>query len=616
MMKVNKNKYLLFAVLLAFCTGLNSQSYYWQQEANYTMEIDFDAKKHQFEGEQTITYTNNSPDTLNKLYYYLFFNAFQPNSMMDVRSRTIVDPDRRVGNRIAQLSDDEIGYQKVKRLKVDGKKQKFFAEGTILEVQLKKHILPGQTVKIELEFDAQVPVQIRRAGRNNKEGIDYSMAQWFPKLCEYDKFGWHAVPYVGREFHGIWGDYDVTIEIDSDYILAATGELQNANEIGYGYGNDPTTRPKKHKWHFKAKNVIDFMWAADPDYNHISKEAYDGTMMRFFYQPGEKTNENWERLPAIMDEALRFINENFGQYQYPVYNFIQGGDGGMEYPMGTLITGHRSLSSLVGVSIHEWMHSWYQMMLATNEALYPWMDEGFTSYASAKVMNHLKMKKFIPGDPVENPHLRSVAGFANFALSGVEEPLSTPSDHYNTNAAYGTASYTKGSLTLVQLGYILGEETMRKGLLRYFNEWKFKHPTPDDFFRVMEKESGAELDWFKHYWVNTTATMDYGIDTLIGDKLTISKIGEFPMPLDIVVTTKKGKKHMYHIPLSLMRNDKPREGDYKKYKTSKDWNWTHPSYTIQLKVKKKDIQSIEIDPSGRMIDVDRTNNIWNKSERP
>ncbi len=605
---------LLSSTLLIVCISMTvfaQNQNYWQQSADYVMDIDFDVKKHQFHGEQSIKYTNHSSDTLHHLYYYLFYNAFQPNSMMDVRSRTINDPDPRVGERISHLSSDEIGYQKVKWLKVRGKKQKFWTEGTILEVLLSNPILPNEEVLLEMEFESQVPVQIRRTGRDNKEGISYSMSQWFPKLCEYDYQGWHAHPYIGREFHGIWGNYEVNLTIDKDFVVAASGELQNSDEIGHGYSNvSSKAKSKKLTWKFKAENVIDFMWAADPDYKHTSIQSQNGTVLRFFFQPGEKTSENWAELPAIMDEVLAFANKNFGQYPYPVYNIIQGGDGGMEYPMGTLITGERTLTSLVGVSVHELMHSWYQMMLATNEALHPWMDEGFTSYTSAEIMNHLKRKGLIPGNPSDYPHLKNVKGYANFATSGMEEALSTHSDHYTTNTAYGAASYNKGALTLVQLSYILGEDVMRKGLLRYFNEWKFKHPTPNDFFRVMEKTAQMELDWFKEYWVNTTHTMDYGIDTVYEDRLILSKIGTFPMPIEVAVITKDDKKHLYYIPLSIMRNDKTPESQYDEYKIAKDWKWTHNSYTLQLNVDQKDIKSINIDPSGRMLDVNRENNTW------
>ena len=196
------------------------------------MSIDFDSDKHQFKGEQVIKYTNNSPDVLDKAFYHLYFNAFQPESMMDVRSRTIADPDRRVGDRISKLSKEEIGYQKVKSLKVDGKKVKYKIVGTILEVDLsKRKIMPGETVSLEMKFEGQVPLQVRRSGRDNAEGIDYSMSQWYPKLSEYDYQGWHSNPYVGREFHGIWGDFDVKITMDRKYTIGATGVLQNAKQI-------------------------------------------------------------------------------------------------------------------------------------------------------------------------------------------------------------------------------------------------------------------------------------------------------------------------------------------------------------------------------------------------
>ncbi|MEX2380634.1 MAG: M1 family peptidase, partial [Vicingaceae bacterium] len=179
-----RNSFLLFFALLSI-VQLNAQNY-WQQSVNYQMSIDVDVESNQFEGEQTLVYTNNSPDTLNKVYYHLFFNAFQPNSMMDVRSRTIEDPDRRVGDRILHLKENEIGYQKINRLTQDGKKLNYQVVGTILEVELAKPILPGASSTFEMDFEAQVPLQVRRSGRDNKEGIRYSMTQWYPKMAEYD----------------------------------------------------------------------------------------------------------------------------------------------------------------------------------------------------------------------------------------------------------------------------------------------------------------------------------------------------------------------------------------------------------------------------------------------
>jgi len=661
---MNKITFMVSICLILILSSANAQSSdRWQQAVKYEMDIDMDVSKHQFTGKQKIVYSNNSPDDLKRVFYHLYFNAFQPNSMMDVRSNTIADADPRVGSRISSLNENEIGYHKIKSLKHNGKSVKFEVVGTILEVELNKPIKAGKKATLEMEFESQVPVQIRRSGRDNKEGIDYSMSQWYPRLCEYDYQGWHANPYVGREFHGIWGDFDVKINIDKDYVVAAGGYLQNPNEVGYGYEEEGSVvkRPSgdKLKWHFKTPNVIDFCWAADRDYKHTRHMTEAGVMIHCFYQENENTETTWKMLPGIMDKALTFINKNYGEYPYKSYAFIQGGDGGMEYPLATLITGNRSLGSLVGVSVHEWMHSWYQMMLGTNESLYAWMDEGFTSYTSNEVMNHLASIGAIPGaTPRENPHAGSYTGYTNFVKSGRAEPLTTHADHFNTNSAYSVASYVTGAVFLHQLEYIVGEETFDRGMLTYFDTWKFRHPNPNDFIRIMEKESGLELDWYREYWIGTTHMIDYSIAgygdengnvtfeydeegnvsmTALGKPLTIEdgkkkkkkwfnrkkkkkekdekfftvdlkREGIIPMPVDLVVTMKDGSKHLYYIPLQIMRGEKPQETMDMTFTVLEDWPWTHPTYEATINLNLSDVKRIEIDPSERMADVNRFNN--------
>ena len=601
---------------------LIGQSDRWQQRAEYKMEIDMDVKNHTYEGKQKIKYWNNSPDTLHRVFYHLYFNAFQPNSMMDIRSLTISDPDRRVGDRISLLKPNEIGYQKVTMLKQDGKETQFHTEGTILEVTLAKPIYPGKTTELEMEWMAQVPLQIRRSGRDSKEGISYSMSQWYPKLCEYDYQGWHSNPYVGREFYGIWGDFDVTIKIDRTYTVGATGILENMEDMGHGYSDKNTKKKglfkkKQLTWRFKAENVHDFVWGADPDYTHFSRTTAAGTTLHYFYQDNEKTKDNWLKLHEAMDVAEQYMNKHFGKYPYPVYAFIQGGDGGMEYPMATLITGERSFPSLVGVSVHEWMHSWYQMVLGTNEALYAWMDEGFTSWGTAAVMNHLRKAGIVEGEASENPHYRSVRGYARFAKSGSEEPLSTHADHFVSNTAYGVGAYTKGQVFLEQLEYIIGKSSLDRTLLRYYDEWAFKHPNLNDFIRVAEKVSALELDWFKEYWVNTTHTIDYGVGEITeADGITsiqLNKTGSLPMPLDIVISLKDGSELRYNIPLRMMRGEK--QDDIFDGKTLSDWPWTHPTYMISENFPAANILKIEIDPSGRLADVEIGDNVWPRDEQ-
>ncbi len=616
-------KKLLFSCVILSLTYFPAaaQANYWQQAVEYDMNIDFDVKTHRFTGDQTIRYTNNSPDTLHRVFYHLYFNAFQPNSMMDTRSLTIRDADPRVADRISKLKPNEIGYQKIDALTQDGQNTKYEVVGTILEVELAEPILPGASTALAMKFNGQVPVQIRRSGRDNREGISYSMSQWYPKLAEYDYQGWHANPYIGREFHGVWGNFRVSITIDKDYLVGGTGYLENKEEIGGAYndGKAGTATGDTRTYTFDAPMVHDFMWAADPDYTHTTRTREDGTVLEFFYQEGDATTENWEALPAIMDRAFDYINKHFGQYPYKKYAFVQGGDGGMEYPMGTLITGERSLSSLVGVSVHELMHSWYQMVLATNESLYAWMDEGFTSYASDEVMNFLRQEGLIPGDVVADPHLSDVTGFLNFVQSGLDEPLSIHADHFNTNAGYGVGAYVKGALFLYQLQYILGKQDFERGLLRYFNTWKFKHPTPNDVIRIMEKESGLELDWFREYFVYTTRLPEYGIESVEAGKrkstvVTLANGGTMPMPVDVTVTMKNGDVQHYTVPLRIMRGAKTTDGDTT-FEIAEDWPWTNPTYEMMLPVALKRVQTVELDKSGRMLDTDRSNNTWQAEEK-
>lgn len=605
------------ALFLLLAAGSQAQPERWQQRVEYRMAIDFDVERHRFKGVQQLTYYNNSPDTLSRLFYHLYFNAFQPNSMMDVRSRTIADPDPRVGGRIQELGEDDIGYHRILSLEMDGKALDFEVAGTILEVKLENPILPNTKVGLDMEFESQVPVQIRRSGRDNAEGIAYSMAQWYPKLCEYDYQGWHANPYIGREFYGAWGDFDVTISIDRDYVVAASGYIQNPEEAGHGYNSSPLKPAggKKLNYHFIAPNVHDFVWAADPDYTHDTFTRADGTVLHFFYQKNERTADAWARLPAVMDRAFDFINANYGQYPYRQYSFIQGGDGGMEYPMATLITGERSFPSLVGVSVHELMHSWYQMALGTNESLYAWMDEGFTSWASDEVMNHLRGQGLIPGRMVENPHASDLQGYVNFAGSGFEEPLITHADHFVTNTAYSIAAYVKGAVFLSQLEYIIGRQSFRPGMLRYFDTWKFRHPNSNDFIRVMEKQSGMELDWYREYWANTTHTIDYAVKSVDASGepagnavITLEKKGIMPMPLDVLVIYRDGRKELFNIPLVIMRGHKTQENPGLPFRVLADWPWVNPTYQFVLEAPASEVSEVIIDPDGRMADVARENN--------
>ena len=226
------------------------QDGYWQQHVDYAMEIDMDVDTYKFDGTQLLKYTNNSPDTLYRVFYHMYFNAFQPGSEMDQRLLSVADPDDRMApsgqSRISILKEDEIGYLRATSLQQDGTDLSYSLEGTVLEVELSKPILPGSSTEFNMVFEGQVPLQIRRSGRNNKEGVALSMSQWYPKMAAYDFEGWHADPYIAREFHGVWGNFDVKLTIDKDYTVGGSGYLQNADEIGHGYLPEGVA-PKKNK---------------------------------------------------------------------------------------------------------------------------------------------------------------------------------------------------------------------------------------------------------------------------------------------------------------------------------------------------------------------------------
>lgn len=620
-----------------------AQQGYWQQHVEYKMDVKMDVKTNRLTGIQHLTYTNNSPDTLQRVFFHLYWNAFQPGSMMDVRSRelgktilglspkgdTVRDWDSRVRDRIAHLTADEIGYDSVSSIRMNGVPQRMIYHETILEIPLSTPIPPKAKAIFDLTFKCQVPLQIRRSGRDNAEGVRYSMSQWYPKMCEYDYMGWHPTPYIAREFYGVWGNYDVHITIDKSYLLGATGYLQNAAQIGDGYEKPGTKaiRPRAVDltWHFYAPDVHDFVWAADPGYEHISAIADNKahTVIHVIYKKDSAKDQAWHDLLKAAIRVLPFIEKHFGPYPFKQYSFIQGGDGGMEYPMATLIKGPS-----LGTAFHEWMHSWYQMMMGTNESLVPWMDEGFTTYAEGKVSDyyyHAFADSVFKNDPEGRkktldrldqglPLGESGAyrGYFLLVKSGLAEPMTTHADHYRTNFAYEENAYSKGAVFLEQLGYIVGDKVLDKILLEYYKEWSFKHPDANDFIRVAEKVSGMKLDWYEEYWIRTTKTIDYGIDAILDEKektkIFLRRIGEMPMPIDLVVTFNDGHQEMEYIPMYMMFGEKPDENPDINRKTYPAWPWTNPTYEITLPVNKSEIKCIEIDPTQRMADVDRSNN--------
>ncbi len=625
-------KFFFFTLIsLVISTQIFAQPERWQQSINYKIDATLDVQKNTVKGTEEILYANNSTDTLHKVYFHMYWNAFQPNSNMDVRSRElgkttftnrrgeeVKDWDMRVRDRIQNLKPEEYGIQKVNTLSINGKQQQLVEHETILEVVLTQPILPKSSVKINLSFEAQVPIQIRRSGRDNKEGVRYSMSQWYPKMVEYDYQGWNTNPYIAREFYGVWGNYDVTLRLDKNYMVGGTGVLQNPTA--------PLDKDGNKVWNFKGNTIHDFVWFADNNFKHLSKEVRKGLTLHVYYKAKDaKADSAWANVLWAAEKVLPFMEKKMGAYPYPQYSFIQGGDGGMEYAMATLLVGPS-----LGTAFHEWIHSWYQHILGSNESLFAWMDEGFTSYGE-EMVSHYYETNFASQSPYISdaakkqiqvslerqskllPAVQSgnYSGYLALAKSGLEEPMSTHADHFNTNYAYSNAAYSKGGTFLGVLGYMMGEAKRDQLMLNYYNTWKFKHPNANDFIRVAEKTSGLQLQWLKEYWVNSTKTIDYGLNDIqvSGNAALISvqRVGKFPMPIEVVVTYKDGTNELHYIPLDLMLGGKTQEGAIKQI-NHPEWKWTHPTYTFETTQPLSAIKSIEIDPSQRMPDINRSNN--------
>ena len=600
-----KNLTLLLVAFFSFTVSAQ----YWQQKVDYTMSVELDAKTADYTGVQKLVYTNNSPETLSKVFYHLYFNAFRPGSDMAIRLKNGGDRNGRFKVNIDSLSAFQSGYLKVSSLKQDGVPTKIIESGTILEVTLNKPLASGASTLLDLEFNGHVPDLVRRAGKNSKEGVAFSMAQWYPKMSEYDVDGWNTDPYTGREFHGVWGDFDVKITLDKDYTVGGSGYLQNADKIGKGYSDRKKAKTKKGKitWHFIAPNVHDFTFAADMDYIHDIYPGPNNVDLHFFYKNNPEIIENWKNLQPLTAELMAFFNEKVGPYPYKQYSVIHGGDGGMEYAMLTLITGNRKFGSLVGVTAHEMAHSWFQHVLATNETKHEWMDEGFTSFISTLGTNKvLKAEK-------DFPHEGSYNGYFRLAKSGVEQPQSTNANRYHYNFAYESTAYSKGAVFLGQLGYIIGRDNLYKTLQAYYNEFKFKHPVPNDIRRIAERVSGIQLRWYLTDWTQTTNTIDYGITSVEAEekatRISLERKGLMPMPLDVLIQYKDGTQEVHYIPITLMRGEK--ENPYGlSWSVKKDWSWADPNYSFSINRSQEEIELITIDPTYYMADINRENNTY------
>lgn len=622
-------KLFLFFVLAFTTSALAQPADYWQQHVSYQIEATLLDSIHSLEGKLKVTYTNNSPDTLREIYFHLYNNAFRPGSMMHKRAQELNDHGLLERFNRYKSPADWGGYT-INKVNVNGNDSRFNITGTVMKVSLPTPLAPHSQTTIDFNFFEQIPRQTRRNGWMNSDSITYSMAQCYPKVCAYDREGWHNQEYIGREFYGVWGEFDVKLTVPAFYCLAATGEVQNPDEVKWGYERIakgekkgvvyPKDYPRSGNlmWHFKASNVHDFAWAAH-NYIHEWDTWSDTVTVHCLY----KTNEakEWKQAMKHTFAMLEHHSKAIGWYQYRNFYNTHSGDGGMEYPQLIM-----DMSPNAGLIMHEGAHQWFYGMLGNNETRYAFLDEGFTEFLEMTGMEWYNgrhnersphrdsswlTKMFIPEYDTRRNYYSS---YLNLATDGYEEPLNLPHDWAREGVNAGQV-YFKTLNGLAQLEYVLGDSVFWGGMKEYFRRWHFKSPNLNDFKRTMEDVSGMKLDWYFDQWFHTTRTIDYSACGVSSDeqpdgsyKTTVELFnnGLGVMPIDLTLHYDDGSTSEATIPLALNQG-----AGYKKTEAGRlffePWDWVSKSYEGSMTTP-KEVTSFSIDDTYRLMDINRKGN--------
>tara|TARA_S200000501_G_scaffold339840_1_gene347867 strand:+ start:66623 stop:69601 length:2979 start_codon:yes stop_codon:yes gene_type:complete len=525
---------LFASVFFYFVEGVPLDSY-WQQKVDYSMEVTLHNNARQLACRSVISYVNNSPDTLDRVYLHLYPNAFQKGS---VKSREYNNNYGRE-SRGKYFKDELSGYSseiKVHDFNISKKGQPVLKDysinDTILKGILNRKLSPGEVLRIDISWTHHVGVMIERAGYY---GGQYNMAQWYPKVAVYDEDGWHAdVFHAEGEFYGEFGDFKVKFDLPKSFIIGASGivtdgdpgwkdvEVDTSIEFNIwssifdsSYVSMDSTQRRQVT--FLARKVHDFAWVAGPDLRYENGK-FNNVNVHVLYH--KKRGYSWSKIVLRRTiRSLEWLDQRFGSYLYPqvtVVDRIKGG--GMEYPM--LVMNGSERESLI---LHEIGHIYFYGVLANNERDEPWLDEGFTTnqtrnymmnrygdhgYDTSRFEGHTHFSKYIP---LNNALHSSQWSAINFMRSGHDEPLGLPSHLFSSGISYRQNAYTKPALMLNELNYILGDSIYLKCIRNYYQEWKYRHVNELSFVSSVEKTTGKQLDWFFNSWIKTTKQLDYEI---------------------------------------------------------------------------------------------------------
>jgi len=584
---------------------------YWQQRVDYRIRATLDPEKNEVRGSETIHYVNHSPDSLPYLWLFVEQNICEPNSVTNVLNQP---PLVFLGSSFDFSCQGFSGAPRMESLKIAGHDAKRTRFGTTMRVDLDAPLAPGASIDLDAVWHFNVPQQ--GAGRMGHDGPLYEIAQWYPRMAVYDDVkGWNHEPYIGAgEFYLEYGNFDVTLTVPFSFIVAATGELANpeqvltsaqrqrlaiarksdttiaiirANEAGKSEVTRPIAagaKPATFSWHFTAQNVRDFAFAAGPEFRWDAS-GYSGILIESLYRPKA---DKWPEVNRMGREAIKYYSEQWFRYPYSHATTVEGPIEGMEYPMLTFTPNSPSREDQQWVIAHEFGHEWFPMVVGSNERLYPWMDEGFNTF-----IDLANAAKYFAGTPYgDSIEVHPLHLYAEHATPGNEQPLITKPVEVR-DLFWG--GYQKPALMMQMLRYeVLGKERFDAAFREYIRTWAFKHPTPSDFFRLMRDQSGMELDWFWRDWVFTTARLDQAVDSVTrgSDGVTsvvLSNRGTMVMPAELAITFEDGTTSTVKLPVEM-------------------WN-LGDRFTYRVPGTKS-VRAVEIDPRRALPDINRGNNRW------
>ena len=595
---------------------------YWQNRADYQINVKLNAVTNEIIGTDEITYTNNSPDELSFIWLNLEQNLFK----IDSRGNAVVPLNGSRNGAQGQIFD---GGYKIKSVKViSGKKKaeteaKFIVTDTRMQIFLPQQLASkGGSVKIKIEYSFIAPFEgsDRMGVLETKNGKIFTIAQWYPRMCVYDDVrGWNTAPYLGAsEFYLEYGDFDVNITVPANHYVVGSGELLNGSEV---FSADQFKRYKEASqsdktvmirsaeevtasangnssaektWHFQIKNSRDFSWASSPafilDGAKINLPSGKKSLALSAYPVESAGNDAYGRSTEYVKASIEHYSKQWFEYPYPAATNVAGNEGGMEYPGIVFCSWESKGKDLWGVTDHEFGHIWFPMIVGSNERLFAWMDEGFNTF-----INSLSTEEFNNGEYKEEAtDLHEVA--EQFTRPDLETIMSSPDNMKEANI--GMLAYFKPSAGLIILReQILGKERFDIAFRTYIERWAYKHPTPDDFFRSMENVAGEDLSWFWRSWYVNNWRFDQGVNSIKyvkndpkkGAIITVENLDKMPMPIVLDVKTKNGKVTRVNLPVEI-------------WQRNKDWSFKHNST--------EEIESITLDPDHVFPDHNTTNNIW------